>query len=248
MLTDFGAESVYVAEVRAVLVGLAPESQMIDLSHSITPYNVREAEYFLRRSAHLYPRGTVHLVVVDPGVGSTRRGIAVCSQGHYFVGPDNGVMGNFTETKGAKVVELNRPDFFRQPVSPTFHGRDIFAPVAARLATGMLLESLGTVIDDPIILKSPSPEVEGGAIKGQVVEVDRFGNLITNIPVVLAPESSTVCVGTQKATWVKSYSEGKAGTLLVLESSDGYVELALREGSAAELLGYPDVGEVLINK
>ncbi|MDP7039331.1 MAG: SAM-dependent chlorinase/fluorinase [Myxococcota bacterium] len=248
LLSDFGSDSVYVAELKGVLLGLASESQIVDLSHSISPYNVAQAERFLRRSAFLFPRGTVHLVIVDPGVGSARKGLALYVQGHYFVGPDNGVLSHFAELEGAKIVNLDRPEFFRKPIAPTFHGRDIFAPVAARLATGMLLESLGSPLKVVESLQHQGPREEGKSIKGDIVDADRFGNLMTNIPAVLAPESADVRIGSHKAQWVKCYSEGSGNTLLALEGSGGFVELALKEGSAAAFLGYPDVGEVSICK
>ena len=247
-MTDFGAESVYVAEMKAVIFALAPEAKIIDLSHSIRPYDIGQAERFLRRVAFLYPRGAVHTVVVDPGVGSERKPVALSVRGHYFVGPDNGIFTAFAQMDGAKVIQLDRSEFFRDGISNTFHGRDIFAPIAGRLATGMLLESLGSAYELSASIERKGPREEGKFIKGEIVDVDRFGNLITNIPAILAPEDGEVTIGEQRAEWVKCYSEGQKGKLLVLEGSDGYVELALKEGSAADFLDYPNISEVSIRK
>lgn len=234
LTTDFGTASGYVAQVKAVLLSASPSTRIVDVSHEVSPHSVREAELLLRGVAFAFPVGTVHVVVVDPGVGTSRRGIAVRARGLTFVGPDNGVLGVALATPGAECVALDRPHLFRAPVAPTFHARDVFAPVAAELAGGLALEDAGTPIADALPSTLPVPRVSRSRVEGEVLGSDRFGNLLTNVPGRLA--GKRVLVAGRAAQLVRTYGEGPREALLALVGSDGYVELAVREGSAASLL------------
>jgi S-adenosylmethionine hydrolase len=236
LTTDFGPGSTYVAEMKGVLLSANPEARIIDASHALPAHDVQAAELYLRTVAWAFPLGAVHLVVIDPGVGSARRGIALVSRGMYFVGPDNGVLGRMAAVKDARCVHLDRDEFFRQPVAPTFHGRDIFAPIAAELAAGLPLEAVGSPITDWLPSRLPRAVQEHQRWAGAILGADRFGNLTTNLPARLLREFSVVRTNLGEVPVHESYSDVPVGQLLALAGSDGYVELACREGSALELL------------
>ncbi len=234
LTTDFGVGSPYVAQMKGVLLSASTDLVVVDVAHDLPAYDVRAAELSLRGTAFAFPVGAVHLVVVDPGVGGARRCIAVLSRGCYFVGPDNGVLGAIASAKDAVTVVLDRPALHRAPTAPTFHGRDIFAPVAVELALGVPLTDVGTQITDPAPSSLPAPVPRGAAIHGTTLGSDRFGNLTTNIPSSWLGE---VEVLGRRLRVVRTYAEAPAGELVALAGSDGYVELAKREASAAEELG-----------
>ncbi len=245
LTTDFGSSSGYVAEVKAVLLSAVPDARLVDVAHDLPPQSIRHAEVVLRRVAFAFPVGTVHLVVVDPGVGTPRRPLAVQARGLGFVGPDNGVLGVALASPGARAVVLDRPHLFREPVSRTFHGRDVFAPVAAELAAGLPLESLGTAIGDALPSTLPAPRVEGTRVRGETLAADAFGNLATNVPARLLGPAHRITAGGRPAERVGTYGEATPGVLLALVGSDGYLEIAARDGSAARLLGRSDAVEVV---
>ncbi len=246
LTTDFGSYDPYVAAMKGVILGISPDATIVDVTHEVPQQQVREAAYVLRHSAPYFPDGTIHVVVVDPGVGSSRRPIAVRTEGAYFVAPDNGVLGYVLEREERfDVVHLNNPAYWRQPVSKTFHGRDIFAPVAAHLASGAPFESLGEPIDDLVTLSWPLPEYRpDGCIEGEIVHVDRFGNLVSNIPgdAIKGRRYLTTINGATVSEVHATYADVYPGALLTLIGSHGYVEIAVRDGSAVELLGVA-VGE-----
>ena len=246
LTTDFGQADGYVGTLKGVILGICPQATLVDLTHEIPPQNVRQASYVLKVAAPYYPPGTIHVVVVDPGVGGARRPLAMQTPTAFFVGPDNGVFTPILlqETlyrKPPAIVHLNQPRYWLPVVSQTFHGRDIFAPVAAHLANGVSLGALGTQITDAVVLNVPRPARKpGGSIAGEVVYVDRFGNLITNIPASwLMPEGSWAFEIRQKHinSLSPNYAAVPAGTLLALISSEETLEIAQREGSAAHMLG-----------
>jgi S-adenosyl-L-methionine hydrolase (adenosine-forming) len=239
LTTDFGLSSPYVAQMKAVLLAAVPDVRLVDVTHDLPPQSLRHAEVVLRAAAFAFPLGTVHLVVVDPGVGTERRPIAVRSRGLTFVGPDNGVLGIALEQPDAKAVVLDRPELFRHPVSPTFHGRDIFAPVAAVLGKGLALEDVGSAITDAVPSRLPKLRREGGRSYGETLVADSFGNLLTNIPGAFV--KGAVIVAGKSARLVRTYHEGAQGEILALTGSDGYLEIAVRDSSAATVLG----GEIL---
>jgi len=246
LTTDFGHGSAYVAQMKGVLLSALPQARLIDITHDLPPQSIKHTEVLLRSTAFAFPLGTVHLVVVDPGVGTARRGIAVETDSLRFVGPDNGVLGSLATRPDARVVELNRSEFFREPVAPTFHGRDIFAPVAAELAGGLALSDVGTLIPDPKSSNLPKYRVDGSTIHGEILAQDRFGNLLTNLPGNQISRDTPPTIGEYHTQWVRTYGEGAEGSLLALLGSDGYLEIAVRNDSAANYLGRDVVGTEVI--
>lgn len=234
LTTDFGSGSPYVAQMKGVLLSAARDAVVVDVTHDLPPYAIADAEVLLRSTAFAFPLGTVHIVVVDPGVGSARRGIAVALKGCFFVGPDNGVLGALATHPEARVVSLDKTALHRAPTAPTFHGRDIFAPVAAELAYGVGLDVVGTFVSDPVASTLPVFAEADGVLIGATLAADRYGNLTTNIPARLA--AGDVSVGGVAVPWVWTYAEAPDG-LVALAGSDGFVEIACREASAAERLG-----------
>ena len=240
LTTDFGLTDGYVAAMKGVILRIAPHATVIDITHHIAPQNVAEAAYVLSTVLPYFASDTVHVVVVDPGVGSARRPLAVRTAQATLVGPDNGVFtGVLQATPAAVCVHLNQPDRWLAQVSPTFHGRDIFSPVAAHLANGVALEQLGARIDDPVLLLRRAPQRgEDGSLRGEIIHVDHFGNLISNIPGAwLAGGQWTVHVAGHTLPGLKAtYSDASPGELMALVSSAGAVEIAVREGRAAQRL------------
>lgn len=238
LLTDFGTGDGFVGAMKGVLATRAPESIIDDISHAVPPGDIRKASRILGRYWSRFPSGTVHLVVVDPGVGTARRGMAVEADGRFCVGPDNGVFTKVFESAVTwRCVELQASEVLPDPESSTFHGRDWFAPAAAYLATGLPLEVLGTPLSDPVRLPLMGWEREGDRVKGVVVEVDRFGNLLTNLPGRFLSGSTGVFLGGERVPTGRTYGEVDPGHTLALVNSDGFLEIAVRNGSAAESLG-----------
>jgi len=231
LLTDFGHADNYTAEVKGVLLSRAPGVTLVDVSHEVPPGNVRVGQYLLSRTWNRFPAGTVHLVVVDPGVGTVRRALAAQAGGHYFVAPDNGLLSVLPED--ARFVALP----VLRDASPTFHARDVFAPAAARLARGERFEDLGSPVADAYPLPPPVPRVEGKTVVGEVIFADRFGNLISNIPAELVRRSARVRVGgTEVGALRRTFGDVSPGTLVAYVGSGGTVEVAVRDGSAVRLL------------
>lgn len=247
LLTDFGADSGFPAQLKGVILSLCPEARIVDISHAVPPYRVLMAQLILRDVAATFPPGTIHLAVVDPGVGTPRRPLLVASgeraPGQLFVGPDNGLLWPFT--RGAQVFELREPSLRRTTVSATFHGRDVFAPAAAHLALGVAPERFGPPISDPVKLQPPRVRREGGAVVGEILFVDPFGNLVTNLDLEDLPSTDRaqlrVSVGGRTLVPVRStYAEVPAGGAVAVIGSSGYLEVAVREGSAQRELGLED--------
>jgi len=240
LTTDFGVDDSYVAVMKGVILTITPHAQIVDITHQIEPQNVHEAAYVLSSAAPYFPPDTVHVVVVDPGVGSSRRPIAIQTGSARLVGPDNGVFTHLlAAAEQATVVHLQNRAYWRSAVSHTFHGRDIFAPVAAHLAAGVPLDALGPSIDDPILLDLTQPvRLADGSLRGEIVHVDRFGNLICNIPASwLAGADWTIRIAGHTLDGLQqSYAGVAAGQLVALVSSGDTLEIAVREGSAAQLL------------
>ena len=244
LLTDFGHKDNFVGVMKGVILSINPEASIVDLCHEVSPGNIREAAFLLKHSVSYFPKGTIFVVVVDPGVGTERRAIALSAHQHLFVGPDNGLFTPLFDS-AESIVELNRTELFLPEVSTTFHARDIFAPVAAGLAKGLELAEVGDPINDPVRLSLPEPVEEEGIIKGCVVEVDLFGNLITNIREATvrrsfkAPlEGLELRVKRRKVKGIaNTYAERPAGELVALIGSSAYLEVAVNQGSAAEMLG-----------
>lgn len=230
LLTDFGTADGYVAEMKGVLLSGAPDATIVDLSHDIPPQDIEAGRLALARAWRRFPTGTVHVVVVDPGVGTHRAAIAVERDGRYLLGPDNGVLSPALLGAGADVVSLPIPPF----ASATFHGRDVFAPAAVRLAAGAALTMLGVIKTDPVIRRTPDTVRRAdGSIEGQVLSVDRFGNLMSNIGGRLG---GRVAVGTLTIPVHRTYADVPVGDVFALTGSSGFLEVAVRGGSAAASL------------
>lgn len=231
LLTDFGSVDSYVAEMKGVLLRKAPDARLIDITHDVPPGDVRRAQYLLARAWKQFPAGTVHLAVVDPGVGTARRAIGVHAYEHFFVAPDNGLLSPLLD--GAEIVELPIPE----DASPTFHGRDVFASAAADIAIGQSLHTLGSVVTDPCSLPMPEATRLNGHVTGEVVSVDRFGNLITNIPGEWCV-GGTVAVGEVEVGPVRrTFRDVPSGALLAYIGSSGTLEVGVRDASARNALG-----------
>lgn len=246
LTTDFGERDGFVGIMKGVIWKIYPEARLADLSHEVEPQNVRQAAYILHRAAPFFPPGTVHLAVVDPGVGTRRRPLAARLGKQFFVGPDNGLISLLlihAETLGEsiEIVHLNRSEYWLHPLSTTFHGRDLFAPIAAHLARGVPLNELGTPIDDPVRLDFPEPQQQGKTWKALIVYVDRFGNLITNLPADRLGSSLAevrVRIGNHRIEGIApSYGHRPIGSLVAVIDSDGFLEIALVNGNAAHKLG-----------
>ncbi len=254
LTTDFGLADGYVGTMKGVILDIAPTATIVDISHEITPQGVREAAYILYAAYRYFPQGTIHVVVVDPGVGSQRRAIALRTPQATFVAPDNGVLSYVVAGERVEeIAHLTNPRYHLSPVSRTFHGRDIFAPAAAHLARGVRLAELGEPLREIITFPLPRPQVRpDGAIVGQVIHVDRFGNLITSIMSKdLADHSplrkSVVKIRGQSIRGiVNTYAEVTAGKLLALIGSEGYLEISVSGGSASQTLEAKAGDEVLL--
>jgi len=247
LLTDFGLQDPYVGILKGVIWGIAPQVQFIDLSHAIPPQDVAAARFALMTAYPHLPSGTIHLAVVDPGVGSSRRAVAIQTQRGYLVGPDNGLFsGVLEQSPPLAAVELNRPHYWRTPSpSRTFHGRDIFAPVAAHLANGIPLAELGDPLDVTELVRWdwPPPQLESNGCRGIIQAIDHFGNGITNLP-------GQWVEGRRWRAWIKglpirsatTFAEGREGELLALVGSSGWVEIVQNRGNASRSLAFK-VGE-----
>jgi S-adenosylmethionine hydrolase len=238
LLTDFGTRDGYVAAMRGTIAAIAPEAIVDDASHEIAPGDVRDAAFALSRYWKRYPNGTVHVVVVDPGVGGARRTLAVNADDRLLVGPDNGVLSQAIRSASyCRIVHVTRAEFLASDISSTFHGRDIFAPVAAQLARGVQLDLLGPTVSDPVMLELPMAVASQRHVRGEVVYVDRFGNLISNIPAELVQDDLEVKLeGHTVGVVRRTYSEAPSGDPLAIVNSDGVLEIAVRDGRADETL------------
>lgn len=226
LLSDFGGSDPYVGVMKGVIATLAPGVPMVDITHGVPPQEVRVGALFLDASWRFFPLGTVFLCVVDPGVGTQRRPVVVSAGGALFVGPDNGLFGLLPEPHFRQITA----DWGLPQRSATFHGRDLFAPVAARLAMGARFEDVGPTVSDPVALALPEP-VRG---VGEVVYVDHFGNAITNLP---AQSAGSVTVRGRRFPVVTTYADVPIGAAMALTGSAGRLEIAVRQGSAAEIVG-----------
>ncbi len=253
LVTDFGLDDPYVAVMKGVILGINPGAVIVDISHAIEPQNIAQAAFLLGTSHRYFPEGTIHVAVVDPGVGSRRRAIILKTPSAYFVAPDNGILsyvlaeasarasepgtGERELSPGLEAVAITNPRFWRHPVSSTFHGRDIFAPVAAHLSLGVPLHQFGEAVHSVFALALPQPHIAAdGLVIGHIVHIDRFGNLITDIGGSLIDEDMVIeTCGHQIMGLSSCYSE--ADELLALMGSSGNLEIAARDDSAAQMLG-----------
>ena len=228
LTTDFGMRDSYVGTMKGIILGITPEACLVDITHDIESHDIAEGAFALASSFRYFPPGTVHLGVVDPGVGSDRRPIAASDGRHFFVGPDNGLFSSCLDDNAA-VHQITNDAYFLTPVSATFHGRDIFAPVAARLASGLTLEAVGPAIRDlKKLTLGPSPCVS---------HIDRFGNIVTCLRSEdVTPNPVLWISGTRVDSRRKTYAEGRPGELFMVVGSSGFIEVAMNRGSAAQRL------------
>lgn len=250
LTTDFGLDDPYVAIMKGVILGIAPHATIVDYTHGVEPGNMAQAAYLLRSGCQYFPPGTVHVVVVDPGVGSDRRAIALQTPDWTFVGPDNGVLALAAQDAHevwhdqVHVIELTNKQWWRPSLSATFHGRDLFAPVAAHVAAGVPFAALGEPIDALVPAATQTPQrAEGGALRGQIVHIDRFGNCITNITrddlahYELGEQIVAEVIDQHIEGLVRTYADATPGQLICLIGSGGNLEIAVPNGSAAAMLG-----------
>jgi S-adenosylmethionine hydrolase len=246
LTTDFGLKDPYVGQLKAALLTVCPDVVIVDVTHEIEKYNVAMGGIILASTVRFFPEGSIHVGVVDPGVGGPRRPIIMETERSMFVGPDNGLLAMAAEQEGIKhVFEITEKRYMRREVSRTFHGRDVFAPVAGHLANGVNPRSVGKEVKDYTPLRIPRPTVERGLMEAQVLYVDSFGNVVTNVKKTDLEEAGLnvndevkieVKSKVVKASVKEAYYEAERGKPVLLLGSQGFVEIALREGSAAKLL------------
>ena len=230
LLTDFGLDDAYVGALKGAILAVNPKAMVVDLTHGVRPFKVLQGAFLLDSAWRTFPAGTVHVAVVDPGVGTDRKAIAFKAAEHYFVGPDNGLFTFLNDPIG-ETVELPTPP----EAAPTFHGRDIFGPVGARIAGGAALSALGTARrQDPVRLSDAWASKVGEAWKASALHCDRFGDVISNLPIRALARIKAVN-GTRVRT-VETYEDAEPNELVALVGSSGRIEFALREGSAASRL------------
>jgi hypothetical protein len=252
LLTDFGARDGYVGAMKGVILSRCPDARVVDLAHDLAPGDVAGAAFALAASAPHFPPGTVHVAVVDPGVGTARRGLALELGAQRFVGPDNGIFGIALADAGAtaalRLHALENAALWHAPVSPVFHGRDVFGPVAAHLASGGALADVGPALarDALVRLAASEPTWSGGALRGEVVHVDRFGNLVTNLRLAAHDAAAgSIALDGRALRFVRTYGDAAPGELVALVGSTGRIELAVNGGSAAQRTG-AGVGRVVV--
>ena len=243
LTTDFGLSDHYVGVMKGVILGICPRAQVVDISHGVAPFEILEGAYLIAQAYRYFPKKSVHVVVVDPGVGTSRRPILVEAAGQYFVGPDNGVLSLVYSQEKAKVRLIAGDQYFRKPVSRTFHGRDIFAPVAAHLAAGVPPSKMGKPIEDYLRPTFEKPQRAGKRTwVGRILKIDRFGNIVTNFHVNEFPDLDrkdfSLAVGpVQISVLAHNYAECGPGELFLIQGSTGYLEVSVSQGSAAKQIG-----------
>jgi S-adenosylmethionine hydrolase len=259
LLSDFGTADTYVAAMKGVILSIQPEARIVDLTHEIPPHDIRSASFALLSCFHHFPRGSIHIAVVDPGVGGARRPILLCTPEHYFIGPDNGVFTGIQKTQEIRGCHaLTASHYMLEQVSPTFHGRDIFAPAAAWLSRGVAPHSFGDPVEDPVTLDLPKARlVDERAVRAVVIHIDRFGNVVLALTrqelerafertgrtqLRLAPAT-----GAWEVTELRQTYEGAAeGRPFFIFGSTGYLEISLDRASAGEMTGLTAGAEVTI--
>ncbi len=239
LITDFRTTDGYMGAVYGVIKSITPDSEIVTISHNIPPEDIRKASRALKNSYQFYPEGTIHMVVVDPTVGPHRRGLIVYDGDYYFVGPDNGVFtAVYKKATDFHCYQISNDKYRLSSQSETFHGRDIFAPTAAYIARGVPPEEFGPQVDDPVMLKDPEPEKIGDEIYGKIVDIDAFGNLVTNIPADFIHSSVRICVCGHKIEGLqKSYNDVPEKQPLAYIGSIGHLEIAINRGNAANFFG-----------
>lgn len=255
LTTDYGTSDVFAGVMKGVILSINPEANVVDITHSVLAHDILDGALAIGNAYKYFPPKTIHVVVVDPGVGTERRPILVAGDQHYFVAPDNGVLSSvFEQCETLHVWNLISEHYFRQPVSKTFHGRDVFAPVAAWLTKSWQTSGFGEPISDFVRFSLPKVKVSPEGVKGVVLRADHFGNLITNltaqdVPALLVPHGTLrILVGKERITKVvQTFADGVAGEPVALIGSSGYLEISVNRGSAAKTLGAGRGVEVVVS-
>ncbi|MCB1195761.1 SAM-dependent chlorinase/fluorinase [bacterium] len=244
LTTDFGYNNWFVGTMKGVILSIAPDATIVDLNNEIYNFDVNAAAFSLAASYAYFPKGTIHVAVVDPGVGGTRRALAVKAGGHFFIAPDNGILTPILEhAESIEAYAIENEEFLLKPVSATFHGRDIFAPAAAHVTNGTPLSKFGRKVIDPVTLEALHVNrVEKNLYEGEIAWIDRFGNLITNVPASYVDGARSVevlfaVIARRFIGMNTSYDSVPAGKPAVLVGSTGYLEIGINQGSAAETFG-----------
>lgn len=244
IMTDFGQKDAYVAAMKGTILAICPNATIIDISHDISQFNIVQAAFTLLHASKYFPANSIHLVVVDPGVGTSRRRIIVQGKQCYYVGPDNGVVSLASQEEGIKkMVQITEKKFMRSNVSATFEGRDIFAPVVAHLAQGVPINSFGPTLDQMIYLSIPSPLTNNNSITGEIIHTDGFGNIITNIDnsqlqaLIKVGQECQITINqvSKNMKYMKSYGSISLGELVIITGSSNYIEVSINQGNAQQV-------------
>ena len=256
LTTDFGLSDHFAGVMKGVILDIVPEAEIVDVCHAVQAFDVLDGALTIAQAYSYFPNGTVHMVIVDPGVGTSRRPILLSTGRHYFVAPDNGVLSLvYGREERLQVRHINAEHYYRQPVSNTFHARDIFAPVAAFLAKGVEIAKFGEEITDFVRFNAPKPKpVDAQTLRGVILKVDRFGNMVTNftpqdVPALFqpAPPAFKILVGKREITELHAnYAEGAPNEVFGILGSMGYLEIAANRAAAAQIVGSGKGGEVKI--
>lgn len=258
LTTDFGSADHYVSSIKAAILSVTTNVHLVDVTHDVPAHDVVAGGFTLRAAYPAFPPRTIHLVVVDPGVGTERRPIIVSADNHYFVGPDNGIFSGLYESDpAARIIHITAAHYLRENPSPTFHGRDVFSPVAAQMSRGLGMENFGDFIEDPVRVDLPRPKVTPeGHLKATVILIDRFGNAVTNVTrgaleaLMQKLGRSRIHGGTPRAAVTelrRTYADGPSGSVFFLFNSSDHLEIAASQGRASDLLGLKPGDAVEVN-
>ena len=254
LLTDFGTKNHYVASMKGVILRINPQCTLIDITHQVSPQDIREGAFLLASTCPYFPKGTIHVSVVDPGVGGPRRPILIMTKNYFFVGPDNGLLTLAAQKDGIKqIVTLSHKEYFLPDVSHTFHGRDIFSPVAGYLSLGVHPKAFGEKTHDRVELDLGQPRLKRDQLMGEIIHIDGFGNLVSNIdrkelsrfiknrPFLIKAGKGTI-KGLKRGYW-----EGKNSELMALWGSSGFLEISVREGNAQKCLKLKRGNQIMVS-
>ena len=244
LTTDFGTNDHLVAAMKGVILNINPAARIVDISHNVTPYDILDGALCVGNAYKYFPSRTIHVVIVDPGVGTDRRPILVSGEKQFFVAPDNGILSMVFEREACTVRHITAEHYFLNPVSPTFHGRDIFAPTAGWLSKTLQTEAFGEVITDHVRFAMPKAKAVGQTVKGVILRVDAFGNLMTNLTEEEIPIGALdggpirmAVNGKQVLRFARTFASGNPGEPIAVVGSAGYIEIAVNRGNAARTLG-----------
>jgi S-adenosyl-L-methionine hydrolase (adenosine-forming) len=254
LTTDFGTSDHLVGSMKGVILNINPAARIVDINHSVVPYDILDGALSIANAYSYFPSRTIHVVIVDPGVGTERRPILVSGEKQFFVAPDNGVLSPIFEREACTVRHITAGHYFLNPISPTFHGRDIFAPTAGWLSKTFQTEAFGEVVTDFVRFTMPKAKSSGQSVKGVVLRVDAFGNLMTNFTAEDIPAGALsggaiklIVNGKPVVKFVQTFAAGAAGEAVAVLGSAGYLEIAVNRGSAARVLGANRGAEVTLD-